>query len=1108
MRLLYIIAAVAMLAMLIPAMAVPVSAADYSDLKLFLVNPLAVPPEANGAAVTPDGTVDPSNGETYAYNAATAEVEARYVGAGTVASWAVLPVYPATSPSGVVTAGGAPGNTFMRVQGTSGEIQIKVTLTDGTVLYADKKWGDAIVTDFDENNQSVPVSWNESVKKWEGSATVTDNVSGTFLTGSGIKTHAVQGVIFNWYLIASWETVPMASGEAQTLKDIMATLDPAYFTQFVPSAAKPAPGDAMGTNIATLSGVDGSSTVYLWATGEEAVKVVVVPEYTTDPQMEVTPEVATVNFWTREMEVVPQVRWAGEKIVLEKNFFGHAARNGEFEDFFVRFTATGNSKASLEGFGRFPAGGVNDGQTVDVLIDDNGFASVILYCPVQGCIDVSATLFRIAGDGDPVRIDANQHHFSVYYLKLSSITLGNVIGKRTGHNEGLWTPENPWDPDGTYVDPATPDNTTVESLNVSQDALLRARVKGWFSDADGGVWTLPDDWAELADEQWKMFNIHWDIMNDPSQYINGNPTTNETPANISTLVASDNPLGDYLKPYRMEKPPHSGTYVPGVTVAANPVIGPFTPGLEQPTATGSPTAYAVPNARLDPNRQYEGVGIQTVVPDGALNWWDAPMPPAKITFMITDPDVESTVDNAGFFKEAYKEDIYYGWWYDPSLTDPDKVQIFTNPFYCIMVPAHWAIPAFLNNGGYDWDTFGVSSVDSEGQPIPYGPYGFWWFLNRQTENPLVPSSNPTDYPTLVQVYSDNHGEAMVYLNGDWNLDLETVTPGYPYDIKTGTTVGTSTLQAMASYPYVRQPSASYKSILSNQIEKDWLWGKQILGPDPWTKYGFGGEDDLINGSSIRMVLQVGQLDTRANIPNPDFGQPGEPATIPNPDYLRSDSKMAFVWVTDRDGFPPSGEKITWDMEDAGIEISETGIGASLSNYNSIMLKIKVDNGFLRGTAGVKDPNDGTKGTSYLMALNPNPMLPDDATQDNALAAIFYKFYNPTRDPAGLQPKDFAVAGVQYTSSHRTDADLLIHLYEIEGVILRDVNMNWAVIDDPDDPLVVGDANYDGVINMGDVILAERMMLGLNESMQSADFNGDGKINIADIIGMERAMLGL
>jgi len=60
-----------------------------------------------------------------------------------------------------------------------------------------------------------------------------------------------------------------------------------------------------------------------------------------------------VNFWTREMEVVPQVRWAGEKIVLEKNFFGgYPLPTEEFPGlFFVRFTLTGNSKGSLEPFG-------------------------------------------------------------------------------------------------------------------------------------------------------------------------------------------------------------------------------------------------------------------------------------------------------------------------------------------------------------------------------------------------------------------------------------------------------------------------------------------------------------------------------------------------------------------------------------------------------------------------------------------------------------------------------------------------------------------------------------------------------------------------------------
>jgi len=1131
MRLLYIIAAVTMLAMLVPAMAAPVSAASGDYLVMTTAGNAPTDPPTN----TDDG-----------YNVTNTIVRISAVASDGVTPvlnvdhWNIVDqVNPTTNH--VVTATAA-DKSWIEVQGVWGETLITATLADSSVLYndagdpIDKKWGQILSTAFDKNHQNKTIIWNEAIKEFEGSVTIKDTVTGDFIDKDGVhSTHVTQGVKLNWYLIAPYETIPMGPAEANGptgLKALIAALDRPPFIQF-------APDDSDDTDIQTITGPDGSNTVEIFPDYPGAAKVVVVPEYPGNPQLPVETEVATVNFEMREMEVVPQIRWAGEKIVLEKNFFNGAPP----ANFFVRFTATGNSKASLEPYGGIPAGYtgvVQDGQTVDAVIDPvTGFASVILYCPVQGCIDVSATLYQIV-QGTAELVDHNQHHFSVYYLKFDTLTLGNVIGKRVDHNAGLWVPENPWDPAGTYVDPPTPDNTTVEALNVSQDALLRARVTGYFNDDEGNKVILPDAWPLLADEQWQLTNIHWDIMNDPSKYIIGdfggtNMTTKNTMANTSALVAADDcnangdeGLGPYYKPYKVKNPKvplpplFQYQWVYGIKVAENPVIGPFTPGVEQPAADmtlGKP-AYAVPNNRLDTLR-----ANQTVVPDGLLNWWDAPMPAAKITFEVTNPSGTPlknqagnivAQDKAGFFKEAFKKNIYYGWWFDDTLANPTAVKIFTNPFYQVNIPAHWAIPPILNNGGYDWDSFGKTAEAPN--HTPFGPYEFWTITNRQTENYLVPSDDPTNHPTLVQVYSDNHGEAMVYINGDWNLALGMVTsggttPGYqPFDIKPGTTVGTSTIQAIASYPYVRQPSATYRSISSATIEKDWLWGKRILGPDPKYKdllavppidnsYPNGDVDDppdpLNATSSTRMVLQT----------NLSYG-----AAL----GTTSNFKLAMLWVTDRDGQAPVGEKVNWDMQGSVIQFAHLYSG-SVSSYNEIMQVITVTDGFLTGTNGVTtDTVNYNNGVSYLRSINPAPgmatCLPNDplnwASIDNALAAVFYKFYNGTKDPLGLQPKDFAVAGVLLNSSVQEKTNLWVTTEEREGNILRDYEIDFAFADAPDDPLILGDVNYDGTINMGDVILTERMMLGLNQIMTAADFNLDGKVNIADIIGMERAMLGL
>jgi len=103
-----------------------------------------------------------------------------------------------------------------------------------------------------------------------------------------------------------------------------------------------------------------------------------------------------------------------------------------------------------------------------------------------------------------------------------------------------------------------------ETLNVSEDTLLRTVVRGWFMNAQtsarpsrlivngptsvvlpAGRWILPDDWAALAGPDWQTHRIHWDIMDAP----------NDT-------VDASQPLGSY-------------DTVNGNTVL--PVIGPFSP---------------------------------------------------------------------------------------------------------------------------------------------------------------------------------------------------------------------------------------------------------------------------------------------------------------------------------------------------------------------------------------------------------------------------------------------------------------------------------------------------------------------------------------------------
>jgi hypothetical protein len=474
------------------------------------------------------------------------------------------------------------------------------------------------------------------------------------------------------------------------------------------------------------------------------------------------------------------------------------------------------------------------------------------------------------------------------------------------------------------------------------------------------------------------------------------------------------------------------------------------------------------------------------------------MPPAKITFKILDPDVtpnsnddyhrspiapEDTgiSDHAGFFKSAEKWDIYYL----PDLS-PDALPgevVFTNPGYWAEIPAFEQIPAFVNNGGYDWNSW-----DED-----YGHYAFWWIINRPL-NEVVSSTNSANYPTKAQVYSDNHGEAMVYLNGDFNLNLwpwfyETDT----VDIPQGELVATSTVVAIADYPYFRK----HVPLVSNEVEKDWTWGGEIRGTDAYLAPDFN-----ITPVQNRMILAVGE-----NV---------EPFDEANPVYVMQSSKlMVFLWLTDRDNLPYGVEDamIEWSIEGSGSVVDITGnTGTGISKYNYATLNIGLRNGFLEGTDGIitDAPNDvhGLSGVKRVYYDEENLY---DLSKTSPEALVFKKFW-PT-----LDPNNYVVAGVELITSDLA-ATAVVHaeitstdyaVYPgLVGELDRYITAEFAVTHELDDIPLYGDANVDGEINMGDVTAVERTILGLMEGYVGADANGDTEIDMGDVVKIERIILGL
>jgi hypothetical protein len=279
-------------------------------------------------------------------------------------------------------------------------------------------------------------------------------------------------------------------------------------------------------------------------------------------------------------------------------------------------------------------------------VDSYGVARCDLLSEAPGEVDVDCLLYD-----NSTNMLINKHGFVVFYLKLESITLTNVLGERVdnpftnaieGHNSGIFLPDDvssqdygPWN--------ATLDSTTDE-LNVSADTLLRAVVKGWFmgddlsirealpidTDGDGemdmmlpaGRWVLPDDWRKLGGGNlWEELRPHWDIMDQPNDNIMSDPD-----GGIAWMLVQVEPgvwEWQWVVYEDANKVQELGDYsewleVGGVSsiidlVAEYPVIGPY-------SSLDDYTPYINNPDILD---------RKTIVRNGELNWWDCPMPPRR-----------------------------------------------------------------------------------------------------------------------------------------------------------------------------------------------------------------------------------------------------------------------------------------------------------------------------------------------------------------------------------------------------------------------------------------------------------------------------------------------
>jgi hypothetical protein len=345
---------------------------------------------------------------------------------------------------------------------------------------------------------------------------------------------------------------------------------------------------------------------------------------------------------------------------------------------------------------------------------------------------------------------------------------------------------------------------------------------------------------------------------------------------------------------------------------------------------------------------------------------------------------------------------------------------------------------------------------------------------------------------------------MVWLNGNYNLDLN------PFFYKAGTAdipvdaiVGFTTVQATADYPYARGP---HQVIQSNKDLKTWLWGGEVLGTDSHT---FPGVPVIeTNSTDTEMILSAGSYDQGSVEP---IGSPNQIAY--------SLDKVVWVWVTDRDGLQKGvlGAKVTWSLSpsDAGVKINDV-TGPGISQYNAITKAINLQDGLLENLdqfghqiGGVTDDPVRMHATGYLRAPTP------------AEQALFMKFWGTggTSTITGLDPKNFAVAAIDLladSSSSRVQVNIDITSHDFDlvagqlvpGTVQYKTNVDFGRKDYLDDGITVGDANCDGVVNMGDVTAVERMILGKSAVTSNAIVNNEGTVDMGTVVKIERKILGL
>jgi hypothetical protein len=641
-------------------------------------------------------------------------------------------------------------------------------------------------------------------------------------------------------------------------------------------------------------------SIYVDTTCEEQAIIHILVGYPDSPGSLKVPveEWIGINWVTMEEAKQPQIRWAGEEIVLEKRWalpdeFYPNDNCGPDEDqlcpvcplagYVVQYNREEPSPGGLEqGIPNLNA--LNAPDSVWTIIGPDCISRAMYGSDDQGQVNVEALVWSFDGSwageaaglqdemntcidefnntGDAEVLEDclayledgwyayleeglvsgdltdifNRHGFLIWYLKIYQTKLDNIplsdgVG-RADHNAGKWGGEDPIDSEGS----------DLETLNVSQDALLRVTVKGWFDSGN------PSDRGDVC----------MDMDGDGDEA--GSPPGEPYPAVVLEGCADpDDQLlagGHWVLPDDL---PILASPFPGLTRQTWDVMSDIDDDIVNSGAIGPKSTLdthdAVPRPWVPCIEYDEGLETwvvcdsrKTVDPDQEITVADALMPPLKIRALIADPL------DAGFLKQADKD-------HDVGLD---------NLYQEIMIPASPEIPWVGSNCGYDWNgwvlgpyefhhvfNYPVNLLEDCSTDIPDE------LCNYDIGNQADQSTSDITHPRIIEFYTDNRGLGYFFANGDYNLDFSECSTqaltGMP-DCSVGDMVGWSTIQVIGDYPYCRK----HPSVLSNPVDKVWEWGGykdvdyeridathlkvmvNLVDRDGYCKYDVDVDDDTID----------------------------------------------------------------------------------------------------------------------------------------------------------------------------------------------------------------------------------------------------------------------